>query len=302
MSLVIDANMKLFADRMNITSTRMIRDYGLSTVDEIIEAEAERGNTRAVKFAREYYHSPQKLIKLFELTNVENKFVLLNKMDNATREKVLPLLEQEDLVMGLYFFTQEKLLEMLMETDIEELVKVVQEAFPLDQIVLMYTEEDLMNFFLHDDLERYDVMEQIKALPPEILQKFIEGVTGMPMEETGSNNFLKSLENFNDKDFKKFMSQIDPDVQRQLTFQLTKQNPEYLTLFSNETYVNMLSTMLKPDMIKPMIMLNKETLVNMISELPSDLMSIVASQVDTKEFAKFLQKGNMDLIEEALMI
>lgn len=302
MSLVIDANMKLFADRMNITSTRMIRDYGLSTVDEIIEAEAERGNTRAVKFAREYYHSPQKLIKLFELTNVENKFVLLNKMDNATREKVLPLLEQEDLVMGLYFFTQEKLLEMLMETDIEELVKVVQEAFPLDQIVMMYTEEDLMNFFLHDDLERYDVMEQIKALPPEILQKFIEGVTGMPMEETGSNNFLKSLENFNDKDFKKFMSQIDPDVQRQLTFQLTKQNPEYLTLFSNETYVNMLSTMLKPDMIKPMIMLNKETLVNMISELPSDLMSIVASQVDTKEFAKFLQKGNMDLIEEALMI
>ena len=187
MSLVIDANMKLFADRMNITSSRMIRDYGLSTVDEIIEAEAERGNTRAVKYAREYYHSPAKLIKLFELTDVENKFVLLNKMDDSTREKVLPLLEQEDLVMGLYFFTQEKLLEMLMETDIEELVRVIQEAFPLDQIVMMYTEEDLMNFFLHDELERYDVMEQIKSLPPEVLQKFIEGVTGLPMEETGSN-------------------------------------------------------------------------------------------------------------------
>lgn len=280
----------------------MIRDYGLSTVDEIIEAEAERGNTRAVKYAREYYHSPAKLIKLFELTDVENKFVLLNKMDDSTREKVLPLLEQEDLVMGLYFFTQEKLLEMLMETDIEELIRVIQEAFPLDQIVMMYTEEDLMNFFLHDNLERYDVMEQIKSLPPEVLQKFIEGVTGMPMEETGSNNFIKSLEGFNDDDFKKFMSQIDPDVQRQLTFQLTKQKPEYLTLFENETYCNMLNTLLKPDMIKPMIMLNKETLVNMISELPSDMMSIVAAQVDPKDFAKFLQEGHMDLIEEALMI
>ena len=40
----------------------------------------------------------------------------------------------------------------------------------------------------------------------------------------------------------------------------------------------------------------------MVSELPSDLMAIVASQVDTKEFAKFLQKGHMDLIEEAWMI
>ena len=35
MSIVIDANMKMFADRMNITSSRMIRDYGLSSVDEI---------------------------------------------------------------------------------------------------------------------------------------------------------------------------------------------------------------------------------------------------------------------------
>ena len=98
------------------------------------------------------------------------------------------------------------------------------------------------------------------------------------------------------------MSQIDPDVQRQLTFQLTKQKPEYLTCFENETYVNMLNTLLKPEMVKPMIMLNKETLVNMISELPADMMSIVASQVDAKEFAKFLQKGHMDLIEEAWMI
>lgn len=302
MSLVIDANMKLFADRMNITSSRMIRDYGLSTVDEIIEAEAERGNTRAVNYAREYYHSPEKLIKLFELTNVENKFTLIQKMDNFTRMKLLPKLDREDLVMGLYFFTQDKLLEMLMQVDIEELVRVVQEAFPLDEIVMMFTEEDLAQFFMRDELERYDVMEQIKSLPPEVLQKFIEGVTGKPMDETGSNNFIKSLEELPDDKFKKFMSSIDPDVQRQLTFQLTKQKPEYLTLFSNETYVNMLNTMLKPEMVKPMIMLCKETLVEMIEELPADLMSVVASQIDTRDFAYFLQEGRMHLIEEAWMI
>lgn len=302
MSLVIDANMKLFADRMNITSSRMIRDYGLSTVDEIIEAEAEKGNTRAVKYAREYYHSPEKLIKLFKLTDVENKYVLLSKMDNSTREKVLPMLDQEDLQMGLYFFTQEKLLAMLMEADIEELVRVVQEAFPLDQIVMMFTEEDLMNFMLSDKLEKYDVMEQLQSMPPEVMQKFIEGVTGKPQEETNQADFFRTLDNMPDDQFKKFMSMIDPDVQRQVTFQLTKQKPEYLTLFENSTYVNMLSTMLKPDMIKPMIMLNKDTMVEMISELPKDLMSIVASQIDTRELAKFLQKGHMDLIEDAWMI
>ena len=55
-------------------------------------------------------------------------------------------------------------------------------------------------------------------------------------------------------------------------------------------------------MVKPMIMLNKDSLVNMITELPSDLMSIVAAQIDTKDFAKFLQDGHMDLIEDSLMI
>ena len=64
----------------------------------------------------------------------------------------------------------------------------------------------------------------------------------------------------------------------------------------------MLNTLMKPDMVKPMIMLNKDSLVNMITELPSDLMSIVAAQIDTKDFAKFLQDGHMDLIEDSLMI
>ena len=126
MSIVIDANMKLFAERMGITSSRMIRDYGLKTVDEIIEEEASKGNTKAVNYAREMYHSPAKLIKIFKLTNVENKFVILHKMDDRTRVKVLPLLKQDDLVMGLYFFTQEKLLNLLAKVSMEELVNVAR--------------------------------------------------------------------------------------------------------------------------------------------------------------------------------
>ena len=302
MALVIDANMKLFADRMNISSSRMISEYGLKTVDEIIEAEAERGNDTAVRYARKYYQSPVKLIKLFELTDVENKFKILNEMDNATRVKVLPMLSNDDLLMGLFFFTQEKLLEMLMAVDIEELVRVVQEAFPLEQIIMMFPEEDLAEFMMNKDLEKEVIMEQIKKLPPDVLQKFIEGVTGKPMEETNTEDFIRNIESLSDDDFKKFMSQIDPDVQRQLTYQITKEEPKFLTLFKHESYVEMLNKLMKPDMIKPMIMLNKESLVNIVTKLPAELMSVVAAQIDPKRFAKFLQDGHMDLIEDALMI
>ena len=303
MSIVIDANIKLFAERMNITSSRMSRDYGLATVDEIIEKEAARGNSQAVDFAREYYTSPDKLIKVFNLTDVENKFRLLNNMDSHTRNKVLPMLENEDLVMGLYFFTKDKLLAMLMTVDIEELVRVIRETFPVEEIVMMFKEEDLAKFFMHDKLERYDVMEQIRCLPPEVMQKFIESVTGKPSYETSTAEFIRNIESMPTDQYRKFMATIDPDVQRQLTFQLIKVKPEYMNLFENEAYVNMLSTLMKPDMVKPMVMLNQETLVTMIQELPPELMSIVAAQVDTEKFAKFLLDGkNKELLERALLV
>lgn len=302
MSLVIDANMKLFAERMNITSSRMIQDYGLKTVDEIIEAEAAQGNSQAVKYAQEMYNSPAKLINIFKLTNVENKFVLLHNMNSETREKILPMLESDDLVMGLYFFTQDKLLDMLSDVDIEELVNVVMGAFPLDAIVSMFSEDDLAQFFQRDELQKFDVIEQLKSLPPEVMIKFVEGVTGQPAGETDPMQLIQSIENMPMDQYRDFMSAIDPDVQRQLTFQLTKEKPEYLQLFPNQTYIDMLSTMMKQDMVKPMINLEKESLVNMITELPDDLMSIVAAQVDTKKFAEFLLDGHTDLLEGALMI
>lgn len=302
MPVVLDTNMKLFAERMNITSSRMIRDYGLKTVDEIIEAEAAQGNSKAVNYAREMYNSPAKLIKIFKLTDIENKFVILHNMDDRTRLKVLPMLEQDDLVMGLYFFTQEKLLEMLMEVDIEELVRVVLNAFPLEEIILMFPEDDLAEFFQNEKLEKYDVINQLKCMPPEVMKKFVEGVTGRPSEETNPMELIKGIENLPIDKYRDFMSSIDPDVQRQLTFQLTKQKPEYLELFENETYVNMLSTLMKPEMIKPMIFLEKETLIDMVSILPDDLLSIVAAQVDTKKFAEFLLDGHTDLLQEAMMI
>ncbi len=302
MSLVIDANMKLFAERMNITSSRMIQDYGLKTVDEIIEAEAAQGNSQAVKYAQEMYNSPAKLIKIFKLTDVENKFVLLHNMNSETREKILPMLDSEDLVMGLYFFTQDKLLDMLQNVDIEELVNVVLGAFPLQDIVMMFKDEDLAQFFQHDELEKSDVINQLKLLPPEVMIKFVEGVTGQPSEETNPMELITSIENMPLDKYRDFMSAIDPDVQRQLTFQLTKEKPEYLQLFENKTYIDMLSTMMKPEMVKPMINLNKDSLVDMITELPDDLMSIVAAQIDTKKFAEFLLDGHTELLEGALMI
>ena len=113
MSIVIDAELISFTNRLGISSSRMVRDYGNSTIEEIIEKETEKGNAQALSYSREYYHSIPKLVKLFRLQDVQNRFVLLHGMDSHTREAILPYLQESELVMGLYFFKRDKLLKFM---------------------------------------------------------------------------------------------------------------------------------------------------------------------------------------------
>ena len=301
MSVVIDANMISFASRLGISTNRMVEEYGLKSIDEIIEAEASQGNAKALTAAREIYNSPKKMIDVFRLNDVENKFTLLRHMDDQTRLQILPLLDSEDLVMGLYFFTQEKLLSMLDKVDISELVNVTREAFTLEQIVLMYTEEDLASFFQNEDLPRVDVMEQLKSMPPDVMIYFIEGVTGMPFAETDQAEFFRSIEELPDDKYREFMSSIDPDVQRQVVFQLFKEEPEYMCFFENETYTKMLNMLMKPEMVTAMIGLSQESLLSMNSRLPGDFVAIVGAQADTKKFAYFIME-HPEVLESAMMV
>ena len=167
---------------------------------------------------------------------------------------------------------------------------------------MMFTEDDLAGFFQQQELNKTDVIEQLKCMPPDVMQKFVEGVTGQPFGETDPMELINNIAALPLDKYRDFMSAIDPDVQRQLTFQLTKEKPEYLQLFPNETYVNMLSTMMKADMVKPMIALDKDTMVDIIELLPDDLMSIVAAQIDTQTFAEYLLDGHLDVLENAMMI
>ena len=205
--------------------------------------------------------------------------------------------------MGLYFFNQESLLKMLMEVDTEELVNVVLDAFPPEELISLIPEEDLAKFFMSKDVDKFIIVDEINNLPPDIKQKFIEGITGQPYGNIEDpQGLIDSITSLPEDKFRKFMSQIDPDIQRQLIFQITNKDQQYFQVFGNNMYVDMLSTLMKNDMVPSMIALEPETLINMVSVLPEDLLSTVAAQVDTKDFAQFLIEGHLDFLEKAWMI
>lgn len=302
MSIVIDANKRLFANKLQITSSRMIDEYGLDTVEQIIRKEAKKGNTHAVNYAMEYHYSSSKLIELFNLHDVENRYQILRSMDEVTRNRILPFLSTRDMVMGLHFFTQEKLLKLLLKTDIGELIAATLTALPFKEVIKKFKDEDLSKFFLNKKVRQVDVVKQLRKLPTDVMKRFVEGVTGRPSEQTNPDELITSIGALPENQFKKFMSAIDPEVQRQLVFQLAEEEPAYLSLFDNQVYVDMMATVMKPDMVASMVMLKDDTLRNMLKELPADYLSIVGSQAKADDLAYILLDGNMKYLDKVHML
>ena len=297
--IAIDTNIYHLQQALNISNVRM-RDYASRTVEEILEAEAAQGNVSAISYARKLYNSTEEVIELFRLFDPENKYKLLEAMDYKEREAVLPMLEKEDMVLGMQFFTKDKILSLLEEIPPEEMVRLMLNTFDLEEIMLMMPDEELQQFFTNREVDKKDVAEYMKALPPEVMQQLMESLTGQPSFTVDSTNLINQITSLGDKDYEAVMASIDPNILRHLVFAMSKQEPEYLELFDNKVYTKMLKNLMKPDIIKPILVLEKETLMDMMLELEENYLSIVMVQVDTQMFAEYLMKDCQPLLEKVL--
>ena len=104
--IIIDADMITLMQRLNIPESRMIQ-YGTMSVEEIVEAEAEAGNSQAVEFATELFTNVEKLVKIFKLSDPSNKLEILSEMTADQMSIFLPVMEESDLTEGLKYFTQD---------------------------------------------------------------------------------------------------------------------------------------------------------------------------------------------------
>lgn len=297
MTISLNTDQYHLMTKLNITTSRM-HDYADRSVDEIIDAEAENGNTLAKDYGRKLFGNPDELIETFQLADPTNKYNIINQMSAEQREKVLELLDSEDMVIGLNFFTQEKLAQMLGKVSVAESASVALEAFPLSQIIAMMPEEEMESFFMSSDIPKESLTAQLRNVRPELLIQMTEGMTGQAADQGDVSKLIAQLSALPDSQFKETMTTLDPDVQQSIVFQMANDDKNVLLHFSNQSYTDMVSDLQKPDMVKSMIALDTESLQRMTKQLPEDLFSIVATQVDTKEFAKLLIDRCPDLLEK----
>jgi len=287
MSIRINTDLEYLRMRLNISPSKM-EEYGDKTIDEILEAEAAAGNQEAIKFAADMFTDVNQLIELFRLADPENKLVILNAMNSSQLEKLIPMLETDDLTEGLNFFTQSSLLDLLKDIPKEEMLKAVFQMFSETQVIEYMPEKELDKLLTSEDTDKQMLLNALKFIPEMYLQQIVESVTG---EEANGNSteLIAQIGQMGDLDYKNALMNFEPTQKRQLTFILTNQEKKLYEKFDTDAYTHMINRERdKDDMVKAMGFIKPEHLQKMMTHLPQDLLSIVITQIDTEKFADAL--------------
>ncbi len=296
--ITIDTNLFALQNKLNITSERMA-NYANKTVDEIIEAEKAQGNSKAVQLEKQLASDPNTLIKTYQLDNPGNKFNILTQIPSQKQPELLELLEDDDLRMGLNFFSQEQLLKLVEEyAPIEEVVNAALMSFPLQDIMEMMPDKELNNFIVSKDLDPEFLKKNLAMMDPEIIAAMIETATGEPVFEEDPKKLMTMLYGLDDDTYQEALIAMNPDAKRLMVMNMYQQDEEVLQLFPAGSYTAMLGTLEKEEMMPSMVALQTESLIGIDSELPPDLMSIVLTQIDPKDFAKVLIQKYPNLLTQ----
>lgn len=286
--IVIDSDLTTLMQKLNISRAQMLQ-YGTMSVEEIVEAEAERGNSQAVDFAAELFTNVEKLVKIFKLADPNNKLEILSEMTAAQLQLFLPEMEETDLSQGLKYFTQDKLLNMLERIPPEQIVNTVFEMFSQEEIIHYLPEEQLNKFLTSTDIEKNKVMEHMKEIPPEYIAQMIESVTGQTVQEMDQEKMLEQISQFNPLQFQNALLSMQPVAKQQLTLGLAKEDTNLFQLFDPHAYAKMINTYKQqPELVKAMSVIEEDQKIKMLKELPNDLLSIVITQIDARDFADIL--------------
>lgn len=303
MPIAIDTNLIYLQNRLNLSIDKLKMYQGM-TVDEILEAEAKDGNELAIALADELLNNPNLLIELFSLANPKNKFLILSNMDEKQLHYFLPLMEKEDLIHGLMYFTQEKLLKMMEDLPPEQLVKTVLEIFSEEDLIDLMPPDELDKLLTGTEIDKSTMLEHLKSIPTHYLAQIIESITGNTCEKDNDVlDMIKQISQFNLLEYHDALRNLQPIQKRQLTLSLTKENPELYQLFDARAYTKIINQQKqKPEIVKAMKVIEQEELIKMLNQLPQDLLSIVITQIDTKVFAEQLIDKHPEIIAELLIV
>lgn len=287
MSITINTDLAYIQSKLNISTSKM-ETYQNKSIEEIIQTEAAEGNQAAIQLAADMFTNVSQLVELFQLADPENKLAIMSEMTGSQLEKLVPMLETNDLVIGLNYFTQDTLLDLVKDIPKEELVKMVFQLFSQQQVINFMPEEQMDKLLTGTDMNKQMLLNNLERLPEIYLQQVYESVSG---KEANGNakEMVAQIGQLGDLDYKNAIKNLQPTQKKELTYMLANQETKLFEKFDTDAYTKIINREREKDeMVKGMSVIRPEYLQKMISELPQDLLAVVTTQIDTDKFADAL--------------
>ncbi len=283
-----------------ISLSKIYTNYANKDFEEIMKIEAAEGNKKAEDYEK-ILSDPKKILEIFNLTTVENKYVILQNMCEEDLDALLPLLNNEQLSMGLSFFTDEKLITMSKELPIEELVCMIFEKFQLTDVLKLMEDSAMKSFLQETKVERKYMQNYFESLNVAELQEIMQKSKGVSYKDKDKKSIIEELENMENNEYKNFATSLDREATMNLICGVCEQEEDLLLLFKPDDLVEPMNLLMKSDKIKMMKGLEQEFLIPMIQELPVDLTQIVLTQIDPTDFAETLASDFTEILKSVVL-
>ena len=279
---------------------KIYTQYANKDFEEIMKIEAEEGNKKAEDYEK-ILSDPRKIHEIFNLMTVENKYIILQNLSESDLDELLPLLDNEQLSMGLNFFTDDKLLSLSKELPIEALVGMIFEKFQLSDVLVLMEDSALDAFLNESKVERKYMQNYFESLDESQLRTVMSQTTKENYDSKSRDEMIDELSQMENAEYKSFVTSMNKKNSMGLISGICDQDDDLLTLFKPEDLTAPMNLLMKGEKIKMMQELDPEFLIPMVQELPLDLTQIVLTQIDGMDFAKVLSSDYLDALKSVVI-
>ncbi len=293
----LNVNLKYLTDNYNI-GTSQLKAYRGKSIKEIMEIEAKKGNKKASNFNINMFSNPLELVRLFQLMSPENRFQIINQMCYSDKMKLMSMLEKGELLMGLNFFQKDKLIEMLGKVDKDKLFQVVLQKYSLEDFMLMIPEELQDKFFDSKKISPSQIMKGVQHLEPDKMARMIENVTGVPQQGKDKKELMSEMSKMKPELLKDAVKSLEPEEKALVMGKMIEDDPKVIRELDVKAFLIPLEQLNKSDLLESMQVLEEDDMLDMLSELPDDLMAVTATQIDPIKFAQMLSTDFSDMMDE----
>ena len=295
--ITLDVNLSYLIKNYGI-NTKRINEAGATTIDEFMEAQAAQGNKSAVSFEDDVFNDPDSILELYQLTSPKNRFLILKNLKSDELQYLMQFLGEDVLYDSLRFLSQDKLMKMVSQLPKQKLATIVFNSFSVQDFLKVTQEKEMNKFLESPKIEKNKIIKAVEGLDQNKLQGMMELMTGQPCAHCDSREVQQKLLSLDDRKFQKTLQAFNPETKAALILNMTEDNPEYLLEFSTNALMKPLTQLDKPDFLKTLSVLEPDDYLNMLQEVPEEIMPAIVTQIDPEVFAELLSANFKDILKE----